>query len=740
MALVDVDLDRRLAEAAADVESLRQECHKLDLELEERRHYHGTRLSAHATARAGCPPEATAAAEQATWPAASPLEAIAAAEEASRALERHLQPSSEAAREEAAAVASSFGGGGLQEEEALPPVPSPPPPPASEPEPTASEGASASAAFPPFAGLAEEGGASCSSQKVQQHGDSQQAEPTIELPSPASVEEEIAEASNEELEALWNEYLPGPPSLCMGLRPADSIDPADGSSELHPTEALPPPEPPPDPAPAATTATATATAAARSARRRPEEEQLLREDRTSAPSFQDVAGMSRRERIALLELEEQGGYGTTAGQEPRPQQQPSQAGVEMEEDESPSRVISRAARAADALKFARGGLTDSAAATLHTEQDINHLSRRERIALLERGAGGPPHRPTAPPAEWEEFAQERPAHHRGTSQVQGDGLDNEDEFELRRQQRKARLQQHRSAQGHGRTVADGPVSPPAPLPAATPTSDLRERLDAGSGSTDVSPQQAVEELARVQVDAPRFITLCNSLANGAHKLNPGLLVRAVEVLSAGSSPNSEAHMATLRLAAEAVLTSLTPQLGSLGAQALVDALKAMAVTKVSEQTYLDMLLAQLLVLLRRERASFSPPLLSSIAGALGRLQEAGMSAKRASSGASSTANQRCLELLGELVVGELAHFAEEDVALAGGAYLVNFLDDVQRRAVLRRAAELQAGLRVSPPSESWVTASLVRVERSVRGHSFAFVASLPDETKDYLMQLKASGS
>lgn len=451
--------------------------------------------------------------------------------------------------------------------------------------------------------------------------------------------------------------------------------------------------------------------------------------------------MSRKERIALLELEEQGGYGT-ARREPRPQQQqPSQAGAEAEEDESPSGVVSRAVRAADALKFVREGLPESAAATLHTDQDIDHLSRRERIALLERGAGGPPHRPAAPPAEWEEPAKERPAHHRGITQMQGDGLDNEDEFELRRQQRKARLQQHRSAQGHGRTTADGPALPPPPPPPAATTSDVVERLDGDSGSPALSPQQAVEELARGQVDDSRFITLCNSLANGAHKLNPGGLVRAVEVLSAGSSPSSdEAHGAALRLAAEAVLSCLTPQLGSLGAQALVDALKAMATTKVSEQTYLDMLLAQLLVLLRRERASFSPPLLSSIAGALGRLQEAGMSAKRASSGASSTANQRCLELLGELVVGELAHFAEEDVALAGGAYLVNYLDDVQRRAVLRRAAELQAGLRVSPPSDSWVTASLVRVERSVRGHSFAFVASLPDETKDYLMKLKASGS
>jgi len=72
----------------------------------------------------------------------------------------------------------------------------------------------------------------------------------------------------------------------------------------------------------------------------------------------------------------------------------------------------------------------------------------------------------------------------------------------------------------------------------------------------------------------------------------------------------------------------------------------------------------------------------------------------------------------------------------GGAYLVAFADDVLRRAVLAHAADLGAGLVVG--SSRAELAAMQEIERSVRQHSFAFIASLPDQTKDYLMKLKAA--
>lgn len=166
---------------------------------------------------------------------------------------------------------------------------------------------------------------------------------------------------------------------------------------------------------------------------------------------------------------------------------------------------------------------------------------------------------------------------------------------------------------------------------------------------------------------------------------------------------------------------------------IVDALRAMAVAKVGEQTYLDVLLAQLLVVLRRDRASLDPGVLSSVAGSLGTLHEAGLSAKRGASGASASANRRCVEALGSLVAETLEDFSAGDLARTGGSFLVAFLDDTQRRSVLRRAADLEAGLR-APGSDQ--LAGMQYVERIMRQHSFAFIASLPDHTKDYLMKLK----
>lgn len=81
----------------------------------------------------------------------------------------------------------------------------------------------------------------------------------------------------------------------------------------------------------------------------------------------------------------------------------------------------------------------------------------------------------------------------------------------------------------------------------------------------------------------------------------------------------------------------------------------------------------------------------------------------------------------------ISEFAEEELATLGASFVLNYMDDVLRRSVLRQAATLQAGLGDCP---TWVTNSMVHIEEAVRTHSFAFIASLPDESKDYLLKLK----
>mmetsp|Transcript_18186 Transcript_18186/g.31933 ORF Transcript_18186/g.31933 Transcript_18186/m.31933 type:complete len:665 (-) Transcript_18186:84-2078(-) len=663
--MVDADLDRRLAEAAADVESLRQESRKLDLELEERL--------------------------QGSWPneffaEGSVSAASAVANEALAALEERLRhatvrdvPTVEAN------VGDQHANVGDQQAKA---------------EPTAT-GAEESTvplvdqySLPPQKDAVE---------------DDLVASSKIEDVSQVEKEQED-EDNNAELDALWNEYLPG---LDQKILPPSALPEA--PPEAPPEEPVPPPQIVP------TTIQGNGSPKAWEARQA-----------ATLLSDKDVAGMTRRQRIALLEHEEGNGYGHEQLGTGLRHADPEDLESGYKQDKA-SPAAHAALDVAERLRLAREGAPPAQhePRTL-SDEEFAKLSRRERIALLEEGneskvqerkvPGRRPEEPWAVRTPAPTYAPPVPA------QAE-DQLDDEDWLELRRQNRKMRLQQHSTTRPPVRAT-DAATSADAEFAYA----DV-ERLHAEQ--TSLSPQHAVEELARLKGSDPRFVSTCNAITSGAHKLTSGGLVRAMEVFTAGEASQDEKSAAAFRLAAEALLGCLTPQLQSLGTSAVVDSLKAMSAAKVQEQTYLDMLLAQLLVLLRRERISFSAPVLSSIAGTLGKLQEAGMSAKRAASGASSTANRRCVESLSEIIVGEIAEFREEDVALIGGSYMVNFMDDVQRRTVLRTAAQLQAGL-TSQGSAAWVTAAMVRVERAVRGHSFAFIASLPDDIKDYLMKLKAS--
>lgn len=430
--------------------------------------------------------------------------------------------------------------------------------------------------------------------------------------------------------------------------------------------------------------------------------------------------------------------------------------------------LSRAQRIALLERGEEGGDTSS------------QLSRRERIALLERPEGGrqddgaAKRREDAVARNREDSITRR--HGAGSrepsasSATNDDTLDSDEAWiEQRRQNRKMRLQQHAA----GRTArSDASAGGDSPSGAGLVTADLAGRADAEprahravdrrlprEGDSSSAPEVArrgaaregplgkgrlsaedLEAIASVAVDDSRWPELCHGIASGAHELSTSGLSRILSAL-AGTTANCSGRFSTgspemtaFHAAAEALLGCATPQLGTLGASAIADALRIMAAARVEEQTYLDMLLAQLLVLLRRERASFSTLVLVTIASAIGWLQDLGLSAKRAASGASSAANRRCTEALSELITKSLDEFGAEDLAQIGGSFIVAFMDDVQKRTLLRQAAEMQIGLC---PETQRCLSDMQDIERIVRKHSFAFIASLPDQTKDYLIKVKA---
>merc|ERR1712025_289043 len=104
--------------------------------------------------------------------------------------------------------------------------------------------------------------------------------------------------------------------------------------------------------------------------------------------------------------------------------------------------------------------------------------------------------------------------------------------------------------------------------------------------------------------------------------------------------------------------------------------------------------AQLLVLLRREPGNFNPGKLATIARALGSLHAGGVSAKRAGSGPSSVANQRCLDALAGQINARLKDFSTAELGQIGGTFMITFVDDATRRSFLHRAAELEVGLAI----------------------------------------------
>lgn len=417
------------------------------------------------------------------------------------------------------------------------------------------------------------------------------------------------------------------------------------------------------------------------------------------------------------------------------------------------------------------------------------LSRRERMALREQAghdsnAAGAEDAPLsarmAPRWRAEDGAGQRRAcsESRRQAAVRGvsvhscgnDADDAEEEklsdawLEQRRQNRKLRLQKGGSTRPPPRG-AEATAAAPATggnelgaaevalqldrtqRGAARATGNATARVAAeggGSAGASASPLEDLEEVQRLEAGSVAWATACARLATGAHRLQSSGLVRAIEVLACSSSSptggalpsvaSDEQALGALRGLAESLLGCLTPQLGTLGGGVVTEALRVMAAGKVEEQTFLDMLLARLLVTLRHEPLSFSKVTLASAAGALGALHEAGVSARRAASGASSSANKRCIEALGGQIATGIDDFGEEDLARLGGPFVVAFLDDDQRRTVLRRAVELQAGLQTA--AGSWLAVAMQGTERALRRHSFAFIAGLPDQTKDYLMRLK----
>lgn len=300
-----------------------------------------------------------------------------------------------------------------------------------------------------------------------------------------------------------------------------------------------------------------------------------------------------------------------------------------------------------------------------------------------------------------------------------------------------------------------PARPDGDLPLDVPglVAELEGHLGLGPwAGGPASPEPArIQELAKAlaglaykmrPADALRVLTLT---AEGAARVEAdahavsGPIGRTPETLWQGIAGERAAE--ELREAAKRITAALAARVLNSSARFVAEALSAMAVTLTGEQEYLDSMLAQLLLLLQRERRTFVPPVIACIMGAVGHLRQEGGAngcALCARSGAGERAtsdNCRFLAAFHERLVEALPDFLDDEFGLLHETYVSTYLNEEELSRLLYRAAQLQVGLRDFSAQHLGV---MQRIEAALRAERPVFLKTLPDFTRGYCEKLAAA--
>jgi len=261
----------------------------------------------------------------------------------------------------------------------------------------------------------------------------------------------------------------------------------------------------------------------------------------------------------------------------------------------------------------------------------------------------------------------------------------------------------------------------------------------------------------------RLTRLSEALEVRAYQLRLDDALRATVLLAEGASQLEtawhelngrhpyEAHRANaaagraaeaLRASGERIASTISARLRQSDARFVADALTAMAVTRTGHQEYLDAMLAQLLVILRTEPRSMTPPAAARILGALGGMLErggAGGCALDAHAGISEDrreANQRFLLLFDARCAEVVPLFLEEELGTLHEAAAAAYLSEGVVRKLLYRAAQLRFGLLPEHGPEA--LGLMRRIDAAVRAQYPLLGPALPDLARRYCQELKSS--
>jgi len=215
----------------------------------------------------------------------------------------------------------------------------------------------------------------------------------------------------------------------------------------------------------------------------------------------------------------------------------------------------------------------------------------------------------------------------------------------------------------------------------------------------------------------------------------GEVLRAIRLVAKGlarflPTPHTSKLADSLKSTAETLIASIASKVRESDVQFLANALETMAMTRLGEQIYLDMMLAQLLVLLKKEPGRFSTVLMMRIQNAIGVLYQE----MKLTPNSGNGTGLRFVEGMNARLCRRISEVLDE-MGLLHPAYLLAFCDDAQKRLILHRCGQLQLGIR---PDNRDQLPGMKKVEKAVYDHAFAFVQTLPHFTQEYLAALRAA--
>lgn len=238
----------------------------------------------------------------------------------------------------------------------------------------------------------------------------------------------------------------------------------------------------------------------------------------------------------------------------------------------------------------------------------------------------------------------------------------------------------------------------------------------------------------------QWIRLASQLCSRAYEANLKAVLRMVRVVSAsvrGKRGLSARGKKELLRAADHILQSLTGRLQDCDIVSLCEVVETMASAACGTQVFLDMLMALLMGLHRRDRMVPSASEALRLANALGLAAspDCGLRVRpKGTGGPAAATNRRVMEVVQQRVAAHVTEFSAEELASIHEYYLTRLMDEQGQRAVLTRMGEMELGFREDTTQYLQVVLDLS--ESIHREIPEPFRWSLPRPVRQYLEKLK----